>query len=33
LKDLLNRRSYSSETVVFDMFTVIPDNTFNAQTV
>jgi len=32
LKDQLNKRSYSSETAVFDMSTVIPDNTFKATT-
>jgi len=32
LKDQLNKRSYSSETAVFDMSTVIPDNTCKATT-
>jgi len=32
LKDQLNKLSYSSETAVFDMSTVIPGNTFKATT-
>ena len=31
-KNQLNKRSYSSQTVVCDMSTVIPDNTFKATT-